>query len=333
MTLLGLLNIFLRRAIWFILLPAILMAIGTAYVMTRPPAYTATSILKPEGSSSSMSQLAGMAAQFGLNVPGDARGQSVDTYAELLLAPDVLREVVQSKFPGAGGATLVTYFHVDPSEPPREQLQHATTALQGSIAVSTSPTAGLLHVSTTADQPDLAEQINEALIGALEQRTEERRRARAQKDREFIDAQLRDAQADLSRAEDALKSFREGNRVVKSPDLMTEEARLERTVQLRQTMYVSLAQGLEQARVNELRSGPALSIVGTPVGTALRRSRHLGLTLVLSVMLGLFGAAALSVIAHYWEMQRERGGGTYEEFAALRDRLLLRNAFRRSERT
>ncbi len=329
MTLLSLLNILLRRVLWFILVPVVFLALGLAYALTRPVAYTATSILKPEGSSSSLTQLAGVAAQFGLNVPGDARGQSVDTYAQLLLAPDVLREVVQKPFPAAGNRTLLRHYAVDAALPQRMQLQRATGALEGSINVTTMPAAGLLYVKTTADTPELAEAINDALITALERRTEERRRSRAQTDREFVDSQLRDAQSDLSRAENSLKAFRERNHVVQSPELVTEQGRLERTVQLRQSMYLSLAQGLEQARVNELRSGPTLSIIGNPAGTAVRRGRHLSLVVVLSILVGMFVASALALVAHYWNAQREGGGMAYLEFIALRDRMLGRRAARR----
>jgi uncharacterized protein involved in exopolysaccharide biosynthesis len=325
MTILGLLTLFLRRVRLFIILPLVLAVLAGVYVIQRPPSYAATSIVKPEGSSGS-SQLAGLAAQFGVNVPTDAKALTVDTYAQLLVAPDFLRQIAQTQFPLADGqtTTLLKYYRVDTTQPLRAQLQVAAEALRSAMDIGANVPAGLLTLKTSADSPEMAEQINELLIRGLEKRTEEHRRRRAEGERKFMDSQLQEAYDVLVRAEEALKDFQVQNRVIRAPQLVVEEARLQRRVGLQQTLYMSLAQGLSQARVNEVRTGPVLSVLGSPIGTGVRNARGLGLALVASVLLGLFAAAALAIVGNYWQREGESGTPDYREFKGQLNRLFAR---------
>lgn len=322
-SLLRIVNIFLRHVRLFVWLPLALVLASALYVFTRPPTYSAYSLMRPEGSSGSVSQLAGLAAQFGMNVPGNGTSMSVDTYAELLTAPDYLRQVVQTDFPLRNGrrSNLLRYFLIDSTLPRERRLERGAAMLAASMAIGTNPSAGLVHLRTTAATPAMAEEINELLINTLERRTEALRRTRAEDERQFLDSQLREAQGSLSEAEDALQRFQQRNRVAQSPELLVEQSRLEREVQLNQSMYLSLAQGLQEARVNALRNGPVLSIMGSPLGTATRNSRSRLLVVVASLLFGLFAAAAMSLTLHWWERERTSHSPDYREFARLRQRL------------
>src|SRR5438045_4187903 len=74
----------------FTLLPLALFAAGIAFGYFFP-SYKAKSSFVPDQSSSKLSQLAGMAAQFGFSLGNIGEAESVDFYSQLLRSRDVLK--------------------------------------------------------------------------------------------------------------------------------------------------------------------------------------------------------------------------------------------------
>src|SRR6185437_968151 len=68
-----------------------------------------------------------------------------------------------------------------------------------------------------------------------------------------------------------LKRFYERNRQVASPELQFEEASLKREVDRVQAVYVQLGTQLEQARLQEVRDTPVISVIDPPT-TPVRKS-------------------------------------------------------------
>src|SRR4051812_31224782 len=72
-----------------ILLPLLLFAVGLAKIVYGPPKYVAESRVRPGSSDGGMSRFAGLAAQFGVALPGGSAGDPMKLYAELLTSQRV----------------------------------------------------------------------------------------------------------------------------------------------------------------------------------------------------------------------------------------------------
>ena len=80
----------------------------------------------------------------------------------------------------------------------------------------------------------------------------------------WIESRLSEVQSELTRSEDNLKQFRERNRsVANSPELLLQQARLGREVEINSTIFVELKKQLEVARVEEARTSSIVNILDT----------------------------------------------------------------------
>jgi capsule polysaccharide export protein KpsE/RkpR len=95
----------------------------------------------------------------------------------------------------------------------------------------------------------------------------------------------------LRASEDRLLAFSQANRRIQdSPDLIAQRARLERDVTMQQQIYTTLAQAYEQAKIEEVRDTPVLTVITPPEVPARPDSRRLAVKgALLTALLLLFG--------------------------------------------
>lgn len=106
----------------------------------------------------------------------------------------------------------------------------------------------------------------------------------------FAQAQADSALDALRQAEDALLTFQRANRsVTSSPALQVEEARLQRAIQIKRDIYVTLVQQAEAAKLQAARNTPAVSIVQPPQASSEKASPQLPVW----ALTGVLGALTL----------------------------------------
>ena len=71
--------------------------------------------------------------------------------------------------------------------------------------------------------------------------------------KKFIDQRINTVEKDLAKSELKLKSFNEKNRQVSSPALQLELDRIEREVEIQKSIYLTLKQQLELAKIEEIQ--------------------------------------------------------------------------------
>jgi len=119
------------------------------------------------------------------------------------------------------------------------------------------------------------------------------RRRHASAERQFLEERWKALRDSLDTHEDGLRRFYERNRQVTSPQLQFEEVRLKREVDLVQTVYAQISTQLEQARIQEVRDTPAISVIDPPVEPVRRSSPRLTLLLFTG---GVLGAAFATIL-------------------------------------
>ena len=313
------LNVLLRHRKLLVLLPiGMALAVGTARLLT-PRQYTATASFVPQEATPPQAGLGQLASQFGLTVARTSTG-SPQFYAELLESNDLLREVATTTYrlpdDHAFTGDMIEYLRIRESNRD-EAIVEAVRRLRSMISVNTDRLTGLVRVEVDTRSRQLSVQIASRLLELLSDYNLRRRQSQARAEREFAEQRLTEVRNDLTAAEQALAQFLGRNRRVQdSPQLGAEEQRLQRQVQLRQQVYLSLAQSYEAAKVEEVRNTPLLTVVERPDSFVVPKERGTVKMSILALLAGVFLAIGLAFVLDYVGRQRRGGYAGYEEFVA-----------------
>jgi uncharacterized protein involved in exopolysaccharide biosynthesis len=293
----------LRLLIW---LPLFVFVLALAGLTLRSPRYVAESRALPRTTEGGMSRFAGIAAQFGFALPGGGGNNPTKLYVEMLGSQQLLRDALQSRFavpstPGGQDSTrglLLDLLHV-PGVTFRDRQENGVKLLRSMVNVTANEPAGTIRLRVTSPSASLSEQLSRRLLALLNESTLRSRREQASGEREFIDNRLLSAQQELTQAEDQVRRFLELNRqYASSPQLVVEYDRLRRRVDLRQQVFTALAQAYEQARIDEMRNTPVLTILDPPELTATKvgRKRDALVWLVIGFVLAVAIALAREAV-------------------------------------
>lgn len=301
LTALDVLRLALRRRRLLLLLPMLMamMVVGVGLLADRQWVSQATFVAQSPGAG--ISRLAGLAAQFGVNVPNAQAGQSPDFYADVLRGDGMMRQLLAGRYTNAGSEPVDLAMHLAPgvADSARRNelaLRQLRTMVSASVGIKT----GLVRLTIRSDDPELARQVAARSLDELNRLNVLAQQAQASQERVFTDTRLSMARSELRAAEDRLEDFLRSNRVFSgAPQLVLQEDRLRREVNLRQQVVSGLAQGLEQARLEESRNLPVITVVEAPVRPALPDSRRLVLKALFAALVSAIILLAL-VLAGEW---------------------------------
>jgi len=297
------LAVLLRRRRLVLGLPLVLAAAMLIVSLLLPRTYTTTVVFMPERpSGKGLGGLAGVAAQLGVNLPFADLGLSPLFYAELLRSKQFLGELAVSKFtvPGDSTRRLMDYLKVRGETDPIRQ-DKATDRLKRLLEVTPDETVSLVRVRVKMRSAELARDVGARIVALINEFNTERRRTRARAEREFADQRQQEALKNLRESESELLSFLTQNRNTSgSPVLLAQRDRLSREVTVRQQLYQSLRQSFDQARLEEVRNTPTITVVEDPQLPARPDSRRLIQKLALALLVGLL----FGVFVALWQEHR-----------------------------
>lgn len=322
-SLLQLVNVGLRhrkRVVGLSLLAAFLVVTVT---LILPRQYTVSASFTSESRQQpQISQLSGLASQFGFNLPAVSGGQSPSFYADLITSREVLQAVVSTDYEVEdeeleGTADLVEIFDIE-GDTRAERVEQTVELLRERMTAGTDVETGVVSFSVTTRWPDLSEAIGHRIVELVNEFNLERRQSQAAAERQFLEGRVEHARRDLLAAEDSLERFLERNRSYQnSPRLRFEHDRLQRRVSLQQQVYSSLVQSYEQAKIEEVRNTPVVTVVTPPERPARPDRRRL----VLKAAAGLVAGGLLALLWIAWSEflggAAERDPETYRQFRRL----------------
>ena len=108
---------------------------------------------------------------------------------------------------------------------------------------------------------------------------------------------------DLTKAENTLKEFRERNRQVLSPQLLLEQERLIRDVQINATIYTELRKQYEIVKIEEVKNIPVINVMDPARAPAKKDKPKLAIIVLSVFFLSLLGAVGHSVVKHQYGEQ------------------------------
>jgi uncharacterized protein involved in exopolysaccharide biosynthesis len=336
------LNVLLRRWRVLVMVPLVFGLVAVLITLALGRDYVAESRFAPQ-SSASLARVSGIAAQFGLTVGGvGPSSESLEFYTELLQSRELLAAAALSSYrfstrPGGSDSlagSLVELYRIR-NKTREATLLAAVERLRNDVTTSTGlRRAGIVTLTTRTPWRDLSVQINRRLLHLVNEFNLRQRQSQASAERRFVEGRLTEARESLVVAENSLARFLEQNRQYQaSPRLLFESQRLQRRVDLAQEVHLTLARAVEEARIEEVRNTPVITVLDGPEGSA-RRAQSLRLIAMLGVTIGFVAGMVMVFVLEYSERDRARHPTAYEEFVrlatALARTLMLRRSGERS---
>lgn len=280
--------------------------------------YNSSASFMPQASSQ-RSGLSALAAQFGVPATVATASESPAFYADLLGTREVLQAVLESQYrvptdTGVASGNLMDFLKVRATSEAL-RIEKALRRLQSLLSVDLQTRTGVVRFSVRAPNRVLAQQVAQRLLDEVNRFNLEQRQSQASAERRFTEGRLQALQTELRAAEDRLQAFLQHNRDFRSPELTFEQGRLARDVELRQAVYTTVAQANEQARINEVRDTPVITVIDPPSLPSQPEGRGRTKGGALALILG--GLAGL-VMAYGKEFaQHARSEGHADELSSL----------------
>lgn len=318
---LSIVNVVLRNRGLVLGTAVLCFATLVAVTLLKPRTFLSSSALIPK-SRNAASNLAGLAAQFGLAVPASEGTDSPDFYVELLQTRYILGQAVLTKYDfdtaaGRVSGTLVDLYKIK-GETSALRKERAIQRLRKDIETDVHKT-GVLSLDVTMPYASLSEQVNRRLVELMQQFNLDTRQSQAGAERRFTENRLNETQRDLRESEDKLQAFLQRNRDYRnSPLLVFQEERLNREVSRQQQLYSSLSEAYESAKIEEVRNTPVLTVVEPPELPIRPKPRGLLKKGVLAFAVGSLIGILLAFGRDLLIRSRHHYTDEFEEFAALR---------------
>lgn len=290
--------------------PLLLAALALGFGLVRPRVWSSRASLLPQKVDPARSGIGALASQLGLNLSANDAGQTPAFYTELLRTPQVLGSVAETSFritrPHADSGTLTHLLRIKASDS-MVAREKTIQALRAMTSVRADEQIGLVRLSVTTGSPELSQQVALRMIALVNEFNVARRQTGAAAERQFTEMQRAHALEELQAAEARLMRFLEGNRnYAGSPTLQAMRDRLQREVSFKAQVYSSVSQAHEQARIDEVRDTPLITVIQAPELPVRPDSRRLIVWLAVALLVGLVLGVGVALLREFrvWGMIR-----------------------------
>ena len=323
-------SLLLRRAHVIVWCVFVFLGLGITHALLAPVRYTATTrfIVAQSPTLPSLGGLSALASRFGQALPPSIAG---DYTPRLLLAALTSREVLDAVLDTAlvvddrsETIRLLSWYDVRGDSRP-ERLENGRKLLNKRMNTALDDRTGILTLSVEDGDPDVAAAIARALVAVLNDFNLRTQQTTSKATRVFLEHRVGDVVAELGQAEEDLRTFLQQNRQVSgSPQLQLVQARLQRRIDLRQQVYMELSQALEQARTNEVKDTPVLTIIEHAVPPVKRSWPRRKLIVIGWLVAGLAAALVWIAVSSWLAQTAAADRPSWREFRSEFNRLRRR---------
>jgi len=256
-----------------------------------PNYYRSTATLLPETEKSKLSSLGALsdlAALAGMSVGGDV--SLAKLYPTIIKSESVLKNVIYTKYTTLEfnqPVDLIQYWEIREKAPERS-YEIALNYLREQLDVNLDTKTNVATISIATKEPKLSADIVNNVTAELDKFIRTKRISNASEQRKWIEARLGEVKQDLEKSENALKDFREKNRQVSgSPQLLLEQERFIREVQINSTLYTELKKQYEIVRIEEIKNIPIINVMDEARPAARKESPSRAVIVLVSVVMSM----------------------------------------------
>jgi len=337
----GVANVLLRRWTLVAGLPLLAALLAGAVSLLVPPTFTATTSFVPEVRQQNrlpagLSGLTGIAGQLGISIGADAN-QSPRFYADVVKSQGLMERVLLAKYPDprsgrqAGDSISLLQLLRVKGRSPADSLERGLKELDELVSARVDNLTNIVRLSVDSRYPALAAAVASRFVAYLNEFNATTRQSQARQRRRFVEQRIADGEAQLRAAEEDLRRFYERNRGWQdSPQLVFEEGRLRRQVDIRRDVYLTLNREYETARIEEVNDTPVLTVIDAARVPQERSKPKPILVMLLALVFGGVVGVFAALGAEYLLRVRRREVNDYQEFRTLlqRARRAIGQAFR-----
>jgi len=262
----------------------------------QQPQYVSwATVLLPENKAGNLGGLAGLASQFGVNIPMESSADlsSPSLYPELLRSRTFAEKIIDKEFYldkyGEKLPLLAILTHGnEPAKAGRDTLISEAVGILNEefLDFEQDPSSTFSVIKVTANEPLFAKELADVVLEELETLNRYFKSEKVGEKNIFIENRIASVEDDLEESELALKDFNERNRQISSPALQLELEHLERDVEIQKGIYLTLKQQLELAKIEEVQETSVVQILDTPQIALGPSNKKLKLSLILSFIFG-----------------------------------------------
>jgi len=290
------------------LIPFITVFLTFTYVQfIQVPQYVSWATVLLPSSGGNLGGLAGLASQFGVNVPTGASADlsSPSLFPELLRSRIFAEKILDKKFYsnefGKELSLLAILTHGN--DPPKVDRNTLITSALGSfggmLGFTQDPSSSFSIFKATANDPLFAKQLAEVALAELEALNRFYKSQTVNEKISFIASRIASVEKDLKSSETSLKEFNERNRQISSPALQLEQSRLSRDVEIQKGIYLTLKQQHELAKIEEVQEASIVRVLDKPQVPLGPSNKNLKRSVLLAGILGIGLAIMIGFIRGY----------------------------------
>ncbi len=297
-----------------VVVAATVVALFVLAAVVLPPTYRAEASFVSNTSSGvklsdGLAGLAGMASGAGLGALGGEPSESPAFYTQLIQSRELLTRVLLGHYPDhrteapADSARLVDILELKGGDHAGKRLERGIELMRRAVSFNADARTNLVEIDVDMPDAQLSADVANRIVEHLGEFNREQRQSRARAKREFVEGRYREAESALRAAEARHRQFLVSNRILRSPQLIADEAELQRSVDLAEDLFRTLRRELETARIDEIDTAPIITVVDRAVPPQRPRWPRPAPLVVLAgftgVLLGLLVAGTLALAEHW----------------------------------
>jgi len=307
-----------------IITPLVFGVITAFYVLFLvSPTYVSSAKIMSSGGSGSFSQLQGLAAQFGVSVPGGNEGAEW-VYTDIIKSRTLANTLFDRKFdteefgPQKTLLQILTYGDEEPQFGPDTLKKLAFESYIGMIEVEQDRSTSIYTLTVSTFAPQFAADVCTALIEELDKHQRGYKTEKAKETRIFIEGRIIEVQRELEGAEEDLKDFVDRNRQIQSsPALLLERERLTREASVLTGVFTTLKQQLEMTKIDEVKESALVQVLDPPEAPLYRDKPKRKLAVLLALILGFVMAVVVAFVREYAKNSDEEEKGKLRQVSDL----------------
>lgn len=281
-----------RKRIAFIV--GIVTALSIVISLLLPNYYKSTATLLPETEKSKLGSFGGFSDLASLVGLSGGEGSFVKLYPKIILSEAVLKNVIYAKYYSEkkrDSVDLVQFWDIG-GDSPLSVYERALRALRGELDIAMDLKTNIVSISIETREARMSSDIVNKITEELDRFIRTRRTTNASEQRKWIEARLSEVKNDLGGSENSLKEFREKNRrVVDSPELLLEQERLIREVQINSALYTELKKQFELVKIEEIKNIPVVTVMDPGRPTEFKERPKRSIIVITTFVLSFLGAA------------------------------------------
>lgn len=292
-----------RSRLFYLLgLGGVLSAGLLAWLLLTPDKFMATATILPATSANPLAAYSSIASVLGFNLPGSDSNNEL--FPDIMFSERILGKLAEKKWKYVKSDSLIslyTLFEIEPSGktsfPAEEKRKLLFKHLRENVFdASIDKKTGIVTLSARLPHdPALCADLVNTAIEELDRYHNFTRRTKSIEEKEFLEGRLEEVSMEMKLAEDRLKNFEEKERSWQnSPSLRTEWGRLNRDVQVSNTIWIELRKQYELVKLNVLKEKTTFDVLDTASIPAVKYFPRRTVLLIIGMIgIGLFVMIAI----------------------------------------